>query len=529
MEGSTTIISLVAEGTWVKEGDVLCELDSSSLREKSKQQEISVTQAEAALAQAEEALEIQKKQNESDIAAAELAWKLALLDLKSYKEGKFPQQEKQLSGAVAIADEELLRNRETYEFTKDQVKKGYRTQNDLEAARIAVKQAELKLQGAKEEYKVLTEFTYERDIAELEANSKELERELERTKLKAKSSQTQYEKDVEARKLTYEVEKEQFERVLKQIEACTLKAPQEGEVVYANLSSSRRSSEPTNIEEGATVRERQAIINLPDVTKMKVDCRIHESMIRSLKTGLKAKIRVDAYPDEIFNGEVSVVSSVPMTGSWPNTDLRQYAAAVYLTDEIAKVRRLRPGLTAQLEILIDSRENVLQVPVQSVVTVVHQRLAYVDTGNGVEQRKLKLGESNQTHVEILDGIEEGEEVVLNPRTRFADEIAELEAALTAEESEEMSAAAAEAKKNMPPDAPKEKGSEDKKPAGAGGGPPNAASFMERFDLDKDGSLTESEVPERMKPRFGEMDTDKDGKVSSAEYTAFSAKNPRPGR
>lgn len=532
VEGSTTIISIVPEGTLAEKGDVLCVLDSSVLREKTKQQEITVTQAKASMEQAQEALKIQEKQNESDISAAELQWELAKLDLESYIEGQYPKEEKELAGAVLLAEEELLRNEESYDFTLEQVKKGYRTQDDLEAAKLAVKQAELKLQGAEEAYKVLTEYTRKRTVAELQANAKEFERELERVKLKAKSSLTQYETDVEATKLTYQVEKEQFDLNLEQIEACTLTAPQNGEVVYANMSSSRRSSEPVNIEEGATVRERQAIINLPDVSQMRVDCRIHESLIGAIRKGLRTRIRIDAYPDEYFNGVVATVSSVPMAGQWPNTDLREYATEIHLTDEVEKIMKLRPGLTAQVEILVDNRAKVLQVPVQSILSVASQQFAYIVKPNGsVERRSVKIGLSNQSHVEVIDGVEEGENVVMNPRSQFADEIGELEAELSKKKdddaaTEDSPAGNSEDKAGPPNRGPQ--GGENRPGNGAGGGGPQGngppgggdpSAIIQRLDKDGDGQISEDEAPDRMKSNFSTLDKNGDGKISKEEFSA----------
>lgn len=538
VEGTTTIIYLIPEGTQVKAGDLVCELDSSQLNEKSNTQEITVTQAEAALIQSREALEIQRNQNDSDIAAAELKWKLAQLDLVKYKEGEYPQQLKQLEGTVILNKEELVRAQENQSFIREQVKKGYRNQNDLESARLSVQQAELKLQGAEEELKVLKNFTYQRTIAELEANAAELERELERVKLKANSALAQAQKDVEARQLTAKVERDRYERILSQIKACKLYAPQDGEVVYANLNTgSRRGNEPNAIEEGATVRERQPIINLPDVTDMKVACRIHESLIGPIRAKLPARIRVDAYPDETFQGEVFQVSSVPMTGSWPNTDLREYATEIRLTDSVERIRKLRPGLTTQVEIQIDSRENVLQVPVQAVIGVSDKQICYVLKKDGTPQRReIKVGATNQTHIEVLDGLEAGEQVILNPRNRFSDEISKLESEWNAQRTRENPAAANPDGLAQPapgataPAGGRGPGGGPEAASAPGGGPPNPEAIFARLDKDSDGKISKAEAPEQMLDRFADLDKDGDGSLSFEEFkTGMGSGRPGGGR
>src|SRR5690606_36358767 len=84
VEGTTTIISIVPEGSWVEEGDIVCVLDSATLVDEAKSQEIVVTNADAEQAQAKEQLEVAKAQGDSDIAAAELALLLAQLDKAKY-------------------------------------------------------------------------------------------------------------------------------------------------------------------------------------------------------------------------------------------------------------------------------------------------------------------------------------------------------------------------------------------------------------------------------------------------------------
>ncbi|MGE3316898.1 MAG: efflux transporter periplasmic adaptor subunit, partial [Planctomycetaceae bacterium] len=106
VQGTTTIISIVPEGTQVEAGDVVCELDASALIEQREKQEIAVTQADAEHKKAAENLAIQKNQNESNLSAAELKNKLATLDLEAFESTK-TQERDELAGTGLLAEDEL--------------------------------------------------------------------------------------------------------------------------------------------------------------------------------------------------------------------------------------------------------------------------------------------------------------------------------------------------------------------------------------------------------------------------------------
>ena len=476
--GSTTIISIVPEGTYVQKGDVVCLLDSSAMEEKARQQEIDVTKAEAAQSAARENLEIQKNQNDSDIAIATLTLELAKLDLQKYLEGELPQQRDIILGQIRLKEEELARKRESYEFTKRMAKKGYRSLSDLEAERIAVTQAEINLRVETDNLRVLENFTSKRDIAQLQSDATELVRELERVKRKAAAALSKAEAEYESGKLTLQVEKQKYQEWISQIANCTLRAPQSGEVVYANQNSSnRRGSTEPDIIEGATVRERQAIIHIPDNTHMKIDARIHESMISKLKLGQPVFIRADAQPGEVYEGIVAEISSVPLSGSFPNYDIKEYQVAIHLTDAQERVSTLRPGLSANFEIVVDDRDHVLQAPVQSIVQVGRQYYAWIVKGQKIERRQVQIARSNETDIEIREGLQPGELVVMNPRSQFASDITELEEGLA------KAKAAQEEGTAVPQNAPKGEDTGDAVPLaadqpagerGAGGRPPREA-------------------------------------------------------
>jgi HlyD family secretion protein len=527
VKGYTTIISIVPEGTMVKAGDLVCELDSSLLVDKEKQQQIQVTQAEAEQKQAEENVAIQKTQNDSDNSAATLALELARLDLQKFQEGESQRDLNVKEGAITKAREDLQRAEENFEFSKRIAKKGYKNQNDVEADRINVVKAEIDLEIAKEDLKVEKNYVQNRKLIELKADVKEKERNLERVERKGIATLAQFDARLKASQLTYEVEKSELERIREQIIACKLIAPQNGQVVYANQGSSRRSSGEDVIEEGTEVRERQSIIQLPDFSQMKVDARIHESKISMIQQGLPVDIRVDAFPEQLYQGEVDQVSSVPISSNWMRPDLKEYKATIKIIPNGADITKLKPGLTAEIEIRIEERDNVLQVPVQSVITIGDQRYMFVLAEEGEPvRREVKIGQASDTMIEVLDGVKVGEEVILNPRTHFADELIDLEEQLAIEKKNQAEKQGP-AKSPTPAKAggkPKGQTAAKAKPASGGG----SANILKRIDKNSDGKVSKDEAPERLQERFDTLDANKDGFLDAGELSKLKPPSGGPG-
>ncbi len=417
-------------------GDVVCELDSSTMVDSELSQQIKVTGARAKLETAETNLEIQKTTNEKFIAAAKLAERLDELDLAKYTAvgGELEQSVETIKGDIKKNEEELAIAQEEYDRTRDLARKGYTTLYNLEAARLQVTQKRI-VQNVKEgELLVLSQFTAKRTKAELEQMAKDTERDTERALLEARAAIAQKKADLEAAQLTLAVEEETLERLQRQIIECKLVAPQAGEVVYATQSS--RRGEQVAIEEGAQVRERQEIIKLPDLTEMKVKTRIHESRIRQIAIGQKVEIIPNSRPDLQFNGKIDTLASLPVPGEWPNNNQMEFESSIAITDGTELTSELRPGMQAELRIIVESRnEPVLQLPVQAVLPVAGNFYTYVVTDKGAERRSLTVGKSNDAFTEIMDGVAVGEKVILNPRTHFSNEINQLEQDLTKEESD----------------------------------------------------------------------------------------------
>ena len=315
------------------------------------------------------------------------------------------------------------------------LRKGYTTTKVLDADRVALARSQIDMTTARTKHDVLEGYTHRRQLAELEANVAFHEREIGRVKLRSQAALTQRERTFLARKRALFQEGQRLQKVQAQIAACTIRSPREGMVVFANTLEGGRSSSTPLIYEGATVRERQPLVQLPDLTHMRVNARIHESKIAMLREGLEVTVQVDALKGELFHGIVDVVAPVPNSASWPNVNLKEYMTAVKLTDDVPSLAALKPGMTAEVEILVDRLESVVQAPIQACVERGGRYFAWVvEDESEFTRHEIQLGRSNDTDMEVIAGLDEGDAVVLNPRSVLPDEIAllEQEIALTEE-------------------------------------------------------------------------------------------------
>lgn len=426
-EFSTRIISIVPEGTRVKAGDVIAELDSSSLRQMAMQREVYVVNAEAALKQAEEDMRIQKLQNESRLANAELAVRLTSLKFEGYQEAEFPRQLHELQGAVALAEEAVTRGEEQLEFARRMVTLGYRNRSEEEKQRLALLKSRQDLEFAKDRLKVLEDFTHQRQLKQFEALAVEAKAQLERIQKVNHSAILNREIRLQSYQRSYLVYKNYLDRLNRSIAACTIRAPRDGEVIYGLESSSSSS----RLKEGSSVYYLQSIAKLPDREHLQVQLRVHESRINMLEEGQPAVITIDAAQGKTFRGRVSKISTVPLSPRHPQYDLREYGVVVDIINEPEIATALAPGMTATANIVAAERQSAIQIPIQAIVEVAGRHVAFVRRGDNVEPREIAIGMTGNDSIEILSGLDEGEQVVLKPRITCAQRIVALEGRLLA--------------------------------------------------------------------------------------------------
>jgi HlyD family secretion protein len=425
IEGTTTILKLVPEGTQVEEGTLVCELDATQLVDRKFEQEISVRNAEAAYVKSKQNYQIQQSQNDSDIKRTEQQLFFAEMDLRKFQEGEKRAKEAEADEAIKLAEEEATRAREKVEWSVKLNEKGFLTDTELEADKLSRSSAEINLEQARRDKDLLVRFQLPRDEADLSSKLDEARRELERVKLQAEARIVDYDADMRTNEAKLKLERENLAKLETQIAKSKLVAPRAGMVVYAVEEGGMRYGGSQPIKEGTQVRERQDIITIPSEGGMIAQVSLHESVLKQVETGQAATIQVDALPGREFHGHVRFVSVMADQNSfWANPNLRLYRTEVTIDDAASE---MRPGMSCAIEILVEEIPDTLFAPVQSVFRRGKENLAFVDGGGGTAERKVEVGRYNDRWVQVLSGLSEGEVVLLAPPPGFTREVEETEA------------------------------------------------------------------------------------------------------
>ena len=415
--GQTAILWIIDEGKQVKKGDLLVELDASKLEDKRFSQQITVKNAESLFVRARENLAITKNQGASDVEKAETTLQFAHQDLKTYVEGEYPQQLREAEVSITLSEEDLQRAEEKAKWSRVLLKQKFISQTELQADEIAARKAALDLELARGKKKLLEAHTYKRQLAELQSNARQDGMALERARSKAKANILQAEAEFAAKEMESGRQRDKLEEIEDQIKATHVMAPSDGLVVYAtSAQSAHRRSNTEPLAEGRVVREREALIHLPDITRMMASIKVHETHVKKILPDMPAQITVDALPGATFKGYVKQIAPLPnATSFWMNPDLKVYDTEIYIADGSTG---LRNGMSCEVEIVAERHPDALYVPVQSIVRVGSNPTAFVVNDQGVaEARIVEVGADNNRMVHVLKGLAEGDRVLLTPPLR----------------------------------------------------------------------------------------------------------------
>jgi HlyD family secretion protein len=411
VEGQSTILSITKEGDFVHKGDVVCKLDSSDIENKIETATLELQKAQSDLTSAREQKEIQESTNSANLEAANVDLILARLDLQQYVEGTYPSDLQEARTNLEMAKIMVKNKEDDLAQTRSLFSKGFVTAADVKTAELELLKAKNDLDIKTTAIQVLEKYTHEKDLTDKKNKVAQAEKKLARTQRENASNLAQKLAALQQYEQSLALRKQQYEHWQEQLAACTIKAPQDGMVVYAN--GGRWGGRDTPIQAGAQSRWQELLIRLPDTSAMKVVCRINEQQVQ--------RLRVD--PGKPIRATVKINSTLPAMGAYLSnisimpdssqrwfTDSKDYPVDVTLDSTPSG---LKPGMSVdEVKLFIDHVHGALAVPLAAIYAAGDDNFVFARDGKDVKPRKVALGPVNETHAVLTTGITAGEQVLL---------------------------------------------------------------------------------------------------------------------
>ncbi|OYW75934.1 MAG: hypothetical protein B7Z37_11070 [Verrucomicrobia bacterium 12-59-8] len=332
------------------------------------------------------------------------------LEQKAQSDGEAQQKLRQLEDDLLLHRSELALAKQKVESSKRLAEKKFVTAAQMENDLVSFDKVQLSVKTSETALALFKKYEFSKQCATNLAAYREALNKLQRTIRANRSRMAQAETRFSTAKRRYEMELAQRENLELQLKACVIKAPQPGLVAYGDLNASSSYNYNNSIEEGATVRLRQTMLTIPDMSQMGVRVNVHESQIKKVRIGQPVKVRVDAEPGKELDGRVAELAVLPDSSSSRYTpNLKVYPCTIHINGYHPW---MKPGMNAKVEIIVDQLADVLYVPVQSIEVEQDHHFCYISNNGALERREISTGLFNDEFIEVRDGLQGGEAVAL---------------------------------------------------------------------------------------------------------------------
>ena len=407
-----TIEFLAPDGSHVSKGDVVARMEIESYEETLERLNNECDSLKNDVAEKERTLD-------TDVEAASLNFRssVSLLDLAKLKEEEvlarpLENDKKEAATKTSSASASLESAAQEHLSIKKLLEKGFAKKTELEESSLAESIARVSFERASESEKVVfsgatssERFNARLAVRKAEVNVEIAKQNYEQTVARLKQSLKEARSRLENRETRIEKENRRIKR-------CTLYAPSDGLLTYLKVHRSE-------VAVGARVWSGIALLAMPDVENLKVRTQISEYDIRYIKNNSPVKIIVDTIEGKTFTGVVSWIDrwardKNATLDSASKREMGMSGVRVFNVEvninEIDK--RLRLGFQARVLFPTASFKDVIYIPVTAIKRDVNGVYVRVKEGLGVKERRVEVIDTDDTYAIIKEGLDVGEEVIL---------------------------------------------------------------------------------------------------------------------
>jgi HlyD family secretion protein len=403
------VIFLAPEGTRVAKGDLLVRFDAARYEASLGDSKAALQVARADRQKAQMDLEAQRQRLLAEISRFETEVRLAELALNELRKKPLPDE-------LARAELEFERARVAFDNAQSKMEvlpalaeKGFITKDTLEKGVLDLVEARANRQLAQFNLSKVKEGATAQELAQAGIRLEQGKFELEKARKSMESQMQSFQAAVSREEANVGKAGQLVEKAEVSLKRGTIHAPRDGLVVYARTEG----MDAAKVQLGMIPFEGQPLIYLPDLSAMVANTEVSEFDIGKVKLGSPVEIRPEAYPGVVFHGEVSKIGSLARAKLNPAggaTGIKVFAVTVKIRETDP---RLKPGLTAALDIIAHRQKDAVFVPLAAVARGGEEAVVHVFRDGRLEARKVTLGPSNENSVIITEGLQPGETAALS--------------------------------------------------------------------------------------------------------------------
>lgn len=265
-----------------------------------------------------------------------------------------------------------------------------------------------------------TELDLKRNLVKAESDRVQAERRYrklvrDKTNIEERMTevQEQYTTDLEKLETDYATQTERLNQRLTELRddlaGLVLRAPVDGLVSIG--APVRRGRTPKELSIGTKVAPNEIVARIPDLSQFLVRCDIPEIYRSRISAGQTALLKNAALPELEMQGQVEEIASMSSRVlHWDPRSPRVYSTTISTNNSDP---RLVPGMTVEVEILVERVTDALYVPIEAVYNNEGKSYCKVKRKFSAEEQEIETGRASNSHVEILSGLEAGDVVLLH--------------------------------------------------------------------------------------------------------------------
>jgi len=387
----------VQDGSPVRAGQVIAQVDATDLYEQVRQAEAAVAAAQAAKKQAEMNLKIIIEQTSATIAEAESRLKAAKARLEMLRKGAREQEKRQAQERVKGAKAKLDKAKADVERARKLYRQDAISKSELDAGESAYESAQAEYRTALEAYDLILEGTRTEEIQQAEEAVRQAEEQLRSAKANA-DQRIVYRQNVSQSQAKLEEAKAMLRLAKARYEDATITSPIDGYV----------SGKPA--QSGTVVAPGVRIATIVSIQGAYFEGQIPETEIPKVRTGQNVIVRVDALPDEKFSGIIEAIR--------PDADSlgRAFRARIVISHPDS---RLRPGMFARAKLVLHTIPDAVTIPMDAVLVKAGKTYVFVVREGKAKRVEVTLGARKDNWVQVTN-LSPSEKVIMEGKAQLAE-------------------------------------------------------------------------------------------------------------